>query len=294
MKQLIIALFLLAVAGSAQAALEVVATTPSMGALARAIGSDQVKVKVLSPPDRDVHMLQAKPSMLRDLRRADLVVANGAELEVGWLPLALGQSANPAILPGHKGYFEAAAQVTLIDALPSADRSQGDVHPMGNPHVNMDPLRMATIGQALATRLAELDSTNAAYYRSNAERFAQQVEQRMSRWREQLDGAPGVVLFHKNAAYLLHRFNVPLLGTVEPIPGVPPGARYISGLVSDLSSKSGVIITAPYYPMQASENLADRLGWKLFIMTIEPETDASAEQYFELIDSWVDNLASAK
>jgi zinc/manganese transport system substrate-binding protein len=116
------------------AAVNVVATTSSMGMLARTVGGDAVKVTVLSPPDRDAHFLLARPSMMVALRRADLLVAVGAELEVGWLPAAIQGASNPKILPGQPGYFEGAAQIELIDVGQAADRSKGDVHPMGNPH----------------------------------------------------------------------------------------------------------------------------------------------------------------
>lgn len=152
MRRLWVLLGLLAV-GPAWA-LQVVATTASMGMLARTVGGPQVQVSELAPPDRDAHMLQARPSMLRALRDAQLVVAVGAELEIGWLPAAISGAANGAIAPGRPGYFEAAAQVPLLDAGLAADRAQGDVHPGGNPHVNLDPLRMAAISKALAERLA--------------------------------------------------------------------------------------------------------------------------------------------
>ena len=203
--------------GAAHAELEVVATTSSMAALVREVAPDRTKVTLLVPPDRDAHHLQARPSMIRALRGADLVVAVGAELEVGWLPLAIGQSANPAILPGRAGYFEAAAQVPLLDVNQSADRAKGDVHPAGNPHVTLDPVRMATIARALAARLAELDPAQAEQYRARADVFADRVERRVTQWRARMAGAPGVVLFHRDAIYLLDRFAVPLLGTVEPL-----------------------------------------------------------------------------
>lgn len=144
--------------------------------------------------------------MMRSLRAADLVVAIGAELEVGWLPVAIASAANPRILPGTEGYFEAAAQVPLIDVGGAADRAMGDIHPLVNPHVDMDPVRMATVARALAERLALIDPAGASQYHGRAAGFAAKVDERMPGWRGQIAGAPGVVLYHRDAIYLLDRF----------------------------------------------------------------------------------------
>ncbi|MBK1644634.1 zinc ABC transporter substrate-binding protein [Thiocapsa imhoffii] len=281
------ALLTLTAWGSFAAPLEVVATSPSMGALARSIGADRTRVTVLASPDRDLHMLQAKPTMIRALRDADLVVAIGAELEIGWLPMAIGSAANPRVLPGQPGYFEAAAQVDLLDVGAPADRAQGDVHPVGNPHVNMDPERMVQIAQALAAQLARLDPAGADTYQANAEHFALAVAQRMPIWQEQLAGAPGAVLYHRDAVYLLDRFNVPLLGTLEEIPGVPPTARHVKALQDQLQGRSGIIIYAPYQSVQAPNRLARELGWEAVSLTLEPPMNAAGSDYLDHIDRWV-------
>ena len=162
-------LCLLALASTPAAAVDVVATSPSMGALVKAVAGSRAKLTVLADQNRDLHKLQAKPTMMRALRGADLVVAIGAELEVGWLPVAIRGAANPKILPGTNGYFEAAAQERLLDVGGAANRAMGDVHPVGNPHVNMDPVRMATVARALAERLALVDSAGASRYRRGAD-----------------------------------------------------------------------------------------------------------------------------
>jgi len=243
--------------------LKIVATTSAMGMLARTVGGEQVSVKTLAPPDRDVHFLQAKPSMMKELRRADLVVAVGAELEVGWLPMAIQRANNPHIQPGQNGYFEAAAQVSLIDVGGMADRALGDVHLAGNPHINLDPQRMGVIAQALAVRLGELDGANEALYRQRAAAFAAQVAQRLPHWRELVKNAPGVVLHHKDANYLMKLLNVPVLGYIEPISGVPPTASHLQQLVGSLKGKTGVIIRANHQPPQGSEFLHRQLGWAM-------------------------------
>jgi len=285
---------LMTLAAVPAAALEIVATAPSMGALAREIAGPGAQVTVLAGPQQDLHRLQAKPSMMRSLRDADLLVAIGAELEVGWLPVAISSAANPRIQPGRPGYFEAAAQVDLLDQGGSADRAQGDVHPVGNPHIDLDPVRMAAVGQALAGRLAQLDPAAAATYRARAEAFATQAAARTAGWREQLAGAPGAVLYHRDALYLLDRFDLPLLGTIEPIPGVPPTGRQLSALTAALKGGRGVILYTPYQSPQAPQALARDLGWTAIQLPLEPPADADGKGYLDHLGRWVAALASAR
>ena len=292
-RRLFLTLLLLSVAAPTLA-LDVVATSPSMGALVRTVAGERADLTVLVGPDRDLHHLQAKPTMIRALRGADLVVAIGAELEVGWLPLAIERAANRAIQPGQPGYFEAAAQVSLLDQGMAADRAQGDVHPTGNPHVNMDPVRMARIARALGERLALLDPANAASYRRGAERFAEQVDARLPGWREQVAGAPGVVLYHRDAIYLLDRLDVPLLGTIEAIPGVPPSGRDLQALRSELSGERGIILFAPYESTKAPRRLAEDLGWPLEQLPLEPPLGADGAGYLTHIGRWVEAIDAGR
>lgn len=277
---------------SALAALNVVASSSSTGVLVREVAGDHAKLKILAPPDRNIHYLQARPSMINALRRADLVVSLGADLEVGWLPLAITQSANPGILPGTAGYFEAAAQVSLLDVGGPADRSLGDVHPVGNPHINMDPVRMAQVATALAERLAMLDAANAAEYRANASAFAKRVDERMASWRQQLANPLGVVSFHKDVNYLLDRFDVPHWGTLEPVPGIPPTASHVRSLIDELGGKSGVVVFATYQPEQAPASIAEALNWKKVRLPLEPPLDADGDGYLAHMQQWVDAMAT--
>jgi len=288
------ALFALVALGSGAAvALELVATSPSLGALAREL-APAARVTVLAPPDRDMHGLQVRPSMIQALRRADLVIAVGADLEIGWLPAALASAANPSILPGRSGYFEAAAWVDLLDRGRPADRALGDVHPVGNPHFNLDPVRMAQVARALAERLAGIDPPGAVEYRGRAADFAAQVDDRLSGWRRQAEGAPGVLLFHRDAIYLLDRLGVPLLGEIEPIPGVAPTAAHLKHLTESLAGRDGVILYPAYYGSQAPERLAQALGWKALALPLEPPMDASGEGYLGHVGRWVAAIASAR
>lgn len=290
-----IALLLCLVAGPSLAALDLVATTASLGMLAREVGGGGagVQVSVLAPSDRDAHMLQAKPSMMRALRDADLVIALGAELETGWLPAATAGAGNPAILPGQMGYFEAAAQVPLLETGATADRAHGDVHPMGNPHLNLDPVRMARIGLALAERLGRLDPAGLAGYRERARAFSAAVDARLPGWRARAAGAPGAVLYHKDGNYLFALLGVPVLGYLEPVPGVPPTASHLGSLAGKLKGRRGVILRHGYQSPRGADMLAEALGWKVQVVELEPAKSADAGAYFGLIDQWVAALAAA-
>jgi zinc/manganese transport system substrate-binding protein len=289
-----LALALLAWASVAHAAVDVVATTSSMAMLARTVGGENVSVTTLAPPDRDAHYLLAKPSMMIALRRADLLVAVGAELEVAWLPVAIQGAHNGRLIPGQPGYFEGAAQIQLIEVGVTADRARGDVHPLGNPHYYMDPVRMATVARALAGRLADLDPANAAVYRSNAERFEQMVNERLPRWRSLAANAPGVVFYHKDGNYLAALLDVPILGYVEPLPGIPPTASHLRDLVQRLSGRRGVILYNSYHSSSGPDFLVRNLGWPKMQLQLEVALNADAAGYLDHMDRWVTAIASGK
>ena len=294
MFRFIVALWLLFASSLAAASVNVVASTTSMGMLASTVGGDAVRVTVLAPPDRDAHYLQARPSMMAALRRADLLVAVGAELEVGWLPAALQGAGNPRVNVGQPGYFEAAAQVSLIDVGGPADRSLGDVHPAGNPHVNLDPARMAEVAKALAGRLGSLDPDNAADYTARAQAFVEQIEARLPQWQQRTEGAPGVVLYHKDGNYLMKRLGVAIHGYVEAIPGIPPTARQLKALIDRLQGKQGIVLQADYQPDRGARFVANELEWPHQALAVEPPMDADAEAWFALIDAWVEAIASVR
>jgi zinc/manganese transport system substrate-binding protein len=232
--------------------------------------------------------------MLVALRNADLLVSVGAELEQGWLPAAIQGASNPKILAGQLGYFEACAQVPLLDKIDVLDRSGGDVHPMGNPHIFLDPERMAAVGRALAGRLAGLEPAGEARFKANAEQFAKTAAERVAQWKREAAGVPGAVLYHKDANYLLALLGTPLLGYVEPLPGIPPTAAHLSGLVGQLKGRRGVILYTDYQSAQGPDFLARALGWPKVRLTPEVALKGDASAYFAMIDGWVKAVSSSK
>lgn len=271
------------------AQVNIVATTSSMGMLARTVGGSDVSVTELALPDRDAHTLQVRPSMMQALRRAQLVVAVGAELEQGWLAPALEGAANSQIQPTTQGYFEAAAQVPLLDVkgTAGANRAQGDVHPLGNPHIQLDPVRMADVALALADRLSKLDATHAAAYKSRATTFKQAIDSHMASWQQLATGSSGVLLYHHDGNYLLSRFAIPSLGYIEPLAGVPPTASHILSLVQSLRGKQGVIIHTVFQGNAGIQQLANQLTWQETALALDPPSNSNQDAYFALIQQWL-------
>lgn len=273
-------------------AVDVVATTSSMGMLARTVGGEMVAVTVLAPPDRDAHSLLARPSMMIALRRADLLIAVGADLEVGWLPAALRGASNPRILPGQPGYFEGAAQIDLLETGQLADRARGDIHPSGNPHFHMDPERMAMLALALADRFAQLDPANRSSYADRANAFSNAVNARVPKWKEAARNVPGVVLYHRDVNYLAAFLNVKVLGYIEPVPGIPPTASHLRDLVQRLSGTRGVILHSSFQSSDGPEFLVRNLGWRRIQLPLEVPLGADGDAYLDHIDAWVSALVS--
>src|SRR5574343_2078978 len=222
MKNKILALFLLLSAGICRADLNVFATVPEWGALASEIGGDKVRVYTATTAFQDPHRIDAKPSLLAQARRAQLVVAAGADLDIGWLPVVLRDSGNAAIQPGLPGYFEAAAYVNRLDVPTVIDRAHGDVHAAGNPHTHLDPRNVQRVGEALATRLAEIDPSNAAVYQANLKAFSSKWQAAITRWEK--EAAPlkgvGVLVHHASFTYLTRWLGIKEVGMLEPQPGI--------------------------------------------------------------------------
>src|ERR1700704_248923 len=248
----------------AQAALKVLATTPDWAALVAELGGDKVNVYTATSAFQDVHRVDAKPSLVAPARTAGLVVAPGADLEIGWMPVLLQDSGNTRIQPGSPGYFEAAPLVHLLEVPSAVDRSMGDIHPLGNPHVTLDPRNIAIIAKALAARLVLIDSANAAYYAARGEDFQTRWQQASERW--QARAAPlkgvGVVVIHRDQAYLCNWLGMKEIASIEPKPGVPPSAGYLAELVTKLAATPPkMILRNAYNDPRAADWLPGGISW---------------------------------
>ena len=290
------AVALLAIATPAHAALKVLATTADWGALAAELGGDKVNVYTATNALQDVHQVDAKPSLVARARTADLVVANGAELEIGWLPVLLRESGNAKVQPGTPGHFEATSAVRLIDVPTSVDRSMGDIHPLGNPHIQLDPHNIAAVAKALTARLSALDATNASYYQARGADFQSRWQAAMARWdtaAAALKGTP-VVVIHKDQAYLARWLGLNQLAAIEPKPGVPPSAGYLAELVSRLSAnRPKMILRNAYNDPKAADWLAQKVGTPVVTLPFSVGGTPEAKDLFGLFDDTLRRLQAA-
>jgi zinc/manganese transport system substrate-binding protein len=288
---------LLATAGlPASAALKVLATTPDWGALTQELGGDQVNVYVATTAMQDVHRVEAKPSLVARARSADLVVATGAELEVGWLPVLIQESGNARVQPGAAGYFEAAPALRLLEVPSKLDRSMGDIHPQGNPHVQLDPHNIQAVARALSAKLSQLDPGQAAFYAARARDFDARWDAAIKRWESRaapLKGAP-VVVMHRDQAYLCHWLGLVEVASIEPKPGVPPTAAYLGTLVGKLTTTPAkLILLNAYNDPKAANWLAERVHTPVVVLPYSVGGSPEAKNLFGLFDDTLNKLLAA-
>ena len=286
-------LLLAAACFPAGAALQVFATVPEWAALVREIGGNKVSIFTATTALQDPHRIEARPSLLAQARRAQLVVATGADLEIGWLPLVLRDSGNAGIQRGQPGYFEAARHVTLLDVPVAPDRTQGDVHAAGNPHIQLDPRNLLKIGDALATRLGELDPPNAAAYRAGYQAFAGKWQAAIGRWEKEaapLRGVP-VLVHHASFLYLARWLGLKETGTLEPKPGVEPSSGHLSGLLArQQSAPARMVLRTAYQSDGPSLWISGKAGIPAVMLPFTVGGSPEAGDLFGLFDDTIRRL----
>lgn len=289
------ALALLA-AGTANAALNVFACEPEWGALARELGGERLKVYSATTALQDPHRIEARPSLIAKMRQADLVVCTGAELEAGWLPVLLSESGNGKIRPGQPGYFEAARHVDLLEKPARVDRSEGDVHAAGNPHIQTDPRNIARVASELAKTLAQLDVANAGEYRQREQAFQIRWNQAMRNWEARaipLKGVP-VVVQHNAFPYLENWLGLKRVAVLEPKPGVAPSVAYMSSVLEGLKANPAkMVLRAAYQAERPSAWLAQRAGMTVAVVPFTVGGSAAAEDLYGLFDDTLNRLLGA-
>ena len=248
---------------SAQAGLNVFACEPEWAQLATELGGEHVTVHSPTTAYQDPHYIQARPSLISKLRRTDLLVCTGAELEIGWLPVLLERASNPKVMPGELGHFMAADHVQLLEKLDRVDSTMGHVHAAGNPHFQTDPRRMLQVAEVLADRLAVLDSDNRLFYKERFEVFQRDLKSHLSRWANlstTLKGMP-IVVHHNSWVYMNNWLGLSQLATLEPKPGVPPSTAHLNQLLDQMKEhKADAIIYAAYQNAQGAKWLSDKTG----------------------------------
>jgi zinc/manganese transport system substrate-binding protein len=284
------------VSSPAQAKMKVFACEPEWASLVHELAGDSVDVDVATSALQDVHVVEAKLSLIAQVRAADLVVCTGAELEIGWLPMLLRQSGNAKVAPGTPGSFMAASQVKLLEKPSAVDRANGDVHPDGNPHVQLDPRRVFVIAKALDARLVQLDPANAATYRSRLADFNTRWLAAMNKWKAEAAPLRGrkVVVHHISWVYLWDWLGIDQIGALEPKPSVPPTAAHMSSLIATTKSNDTLaIIRAAYQDPKPANWLSERTGVPAVTLPYTVGGDAQSKDLFGLFDSTLAKLLGA-
>jgi zinc/manganese transport system substrate-binding protein len=279
--------------GGAQAAFNVFATVPEWGALVQEIGGDKVRIYTATNPLQDPHHVEARPSLIARARSADLVVATGAELEVGWLPLVLQQAGNDRVQPGSPGYFEATSVVNMLGKPARLDRAEGDVHPMGDPHIQTDPRNITRVAAALAQRMEQLDPSDAPYFKQRYDDFAKRWTAAIAKWEQQaapLKGVP-VVVQHKAFTYLIAWLGMKEIAALEPKPGIDPTTAHLAEVLAILQREPAkMVLRAAYQGDQASQWLAQRTKINVVVLPFTVGGTDGAKDLFGLYDDTIARL----
>lgn len=296
MKRWIMAGMLGLFAWPAQAALNVFACEPEWAALVTELGGGHVSVYTATTAQQDPHRIEARPSLIARMRQADMLVCTGAELEAGWLPVLLRQSANGRVQPGRPGHFMAAEHVERLELPAVADRALGDLHMAGNPHVHTDPRRLLQIAAALAERLATVDAANAPHYGARFSAFRTRWEAALARWNVQAAALRNVriVAHHQDWVYLSDWLGLVEVARLEPKPGIPPSATHLAALTATLKEQPAVmILRTPYQDARPAEWLAERTGMKVVVLPYTVGGSERATDLFALFDDTVARLLKA-
>lgn len=280
----------------ARAALNVLACEPEWGALVRELAGDLAQVYEATTAMQDVHRVQARPSLIAAARRADLLVCTGAELEIGWLRVLTRESGNAAIQPGARGYFEATRYVEMIEVPARLDRSEGDVHPQGNPHIQTDPRNIARVAAALAEKLAALDPQNADEYRKRHASFSGRWQAAIERWSKEAAPVRGVrvIEHHRAFSYLFRWLEVRVIGYLESKPGIEPSSRHLAELLAlQKAEPARLVVRASYVDPRAADWLSERARIPVVVLPFSVGGSERASDLFAWYDELVGSLAKA-
>lgn len=280
----------------ASAKVNVFACVPEWASLAKELGGDKVSVYRATSARQDPHRLEARPSLVARMRTADIMVCMGADLEIGWLPVLLQSAGNRNVQRGNPGFFLAAELVERLEVPDSLDRAQGDQHPLGNPHVQLNPHKVAQIAAELSKRLAEIDPSNADYYAARGQDFQARWSAAIERWETEAAPLKGlrVVPYHKDAVYLIDWLDMVEVMNIEPKPGIPPTAGHLSSLLTRLQPDSAdLIIRMAYNDPKAAKWLSERTKIPLVELPFTVGGSKAAKDLFSLFDDTISRLKEA-
>jgi zinc/manganese transport system substrate-binding protein len=278
-------------------AINVVATTEDLASLTREVGGDRVNVEALARGYQDPHFVEAKPSFILKLNKAQLLVAVGRELEIGWLPPLVQQSRNARIQPGADGYLDASLTARILD-IPTGQvtRAMGDVHPQGNPHYWLDPANGRRAAQEIAKRLSRMSPGDAAYFEQRLADFDARLGAAEKRWDALMAPYKGlkVVTYHRSWPNFCERFGLDVVGYVEPRPGIPPSPAHILTLMQEMKRQGvKILIVEPYFDLKTPNSVGRETGARVLVLPPSVGGEKEIGDYLKLFDHDLDLLVAA-
>jgi ABC-type Zn uptake system ZnuABC Zn-binding protein ZnuA len=274
--------------------LNVVATTPDLAAVAREIGGDRVDVKSLAKATEDPHFVDAKPSHIVTLNRADVLVEGGAELEQGWMPPLLDNARNSKIAAGAPGRVTASNGIHMLEIPATLDRSRGDVHALGNPHFLIDPKNAKIVAANIAQHLTQVDPAGAATYAANLKKFNTDVDAKTADWEKLMAPFKGarVVTYHNDFVYFADRFGLQVVETLEPKPGIAPSPAHLAKVISEMKSNDAqVVLVQPYQNRKTAETVARQTGATVLDVSQQPGAMKNTDTYIAMMNNLVTTVA---
>ena len=275
---------------------KVVVTIPDLADFTTRIGGDKVDVYGMASGVEDPHNVLMRPSMVTKLAQADLFIVMGLDLEHAYAPALLAESRNRKIQIGTPGYLDCSRGISVRDVPKSLDRSEGDVHPHGNPHYNTDPGRMRTVANEIAARLAEIDPADAAFFKANAKQLTTRLDAKIAEWKRKLAGKNiRFVSYHPVWPYFAERFGVQPIGTIQPKPGIEPGPRYVDDLIARMKAENvHLIVKESFYSDRLPKQIAAATGARLVSVPIQVHATKEATDYIAFMDAVVNAFAGTK
>jgi zinc/manganese transport system substrate-binding protein len=281
----------------AQGKLNVMATTEDLASIGREIGGDHVTIESIARGYQDPHFVEAKPSFILKLQRADVLIVVGRELEIGWLPPLIQQSRNAKIQPGADGYLDASLNVQILE-MPTGQitRAMGDVHPLGNPHYWLDPDNGKKIGKEIADKFSQLRPNDRAYFEQRLADFTSRLDAAVKRWLQQVAPYKGtkMVTYHRSFPNFAERFGLEIVGYVEPRPGIPPTPQHTLDLINEMKRQNiKLVLVEPYFDLKTPNAIGQQTGAQVLVMPPSVGGVKEVSDYFKLFDYDINLLVDA-
>jgi zinc/manganese transport system substrate-binding protein len=293
----VLALLVTASPGFAQGKPNVVATTEDLASIARDIGGDRISIEAIARGYQDPHFVEAKPSFILKLQKADLLIVVGRELEIGWLPPLITQSRNGKIQPGADGYLDASLEVEILE-IPTGQitRAMGDVHPLGNPHYWLDPENGKRIAKEIADKLSQLRPNDRAFFQQQLASFTSRIDENEKRWLAMMAPYKGtkVVTYHRSFPNFAKRFGLDIVGYVEPRPGIPPTPQHTLDLINEMKRQNvKIVMVEPYFDLKTPNSIGRETGAEVLVMPPSVGGVKEVTDYFKLFDYDINLLINA-